>query len=1214
MIRKQTIPDQFDQSFSFTGTEAGLTGSLNDFDIAAAELSSTGQPGVAGTTETVPAGWVLTDISCEGATNSIVSIGGTNGFVAGDTDVSVQLAAGETVVCTYTNTKDGSLTIVKDAVGSDGAFNFNHNVPAVASPFIIDTSVDNINVLSTSLQPGTYNVSEVTPSGWDLTNIVCSGDTDSSITIGGAGGYDPGDTGITVDMVSGEDISCTFTNTRRSSLELVKTVVNDNGGTAVETDWTLSADGPTPLSGDGGVAATEVLPGNYVLSETAGPAGYTAGSWSCTAGTLNGSTVDLGPGQVAVCTIVNDDDAASLALVKSVTNDDGGTAEETDWTLSASGPTPLSGAGGVAATPVSAGTYTLSESGGPPGYTAGDWSCTGGVLTGASLELVLGESAVCTIVNDDEPATLELVKTVTNNNGGTAVATDWTLNAAGPTPLSGAGGVVATPVSAGVYVLSESAGPAGYNAGQWFCTAGTLNVDQLTIGNGVSATCTINNNDVGPGITLFKAVTNDHGGTLTAADFDLHLTGGAYDGSEIFTSGSSPVVDAGIAYTLSETAEQGYTETGIACIDDVSLTSVVHPVTLQPGQSVTCTISNDDDPGNLTLVKSVTNDNGGTAQATDWTLSAAGPTPLSGTTGGAGVTGVDVTAGVYTLSEIGGPAGYTAGSWSCTAGIMAGDQLTLANGESAICTIVNDDDGANLTLVKSVTNDNGGTAANTDWTLSAQGPTPISGVSGTPAVTGVAVDAGVYTLSESEGPSGYTAGTWSCTGGVLAGNQLTLALTESASCTIVNDDDPAILTLVKTVTNDQGGTAVPTDWTLSAQGPTPISGATGDAAITAAPVNAGVYTLAEANGPDGYSAGSWSCTAGSLAGDQLTLGVGESSTCTINNDDGAATLTLVKTVTNNNGGTATITEWTLSAAGPTPISGVSGDASITDAAVDAGVYTLAEADGPDGYTGGSWICSAGSLAGDQLTLNVGEVAICTINNDDDPAALTLVKTVTNDNGGTATATDWTLSATGPTPISGVSGDAAITDATVDAGDYTLAESDGPGGYIAGDWFCTAGALLGNSLTLAVGESVTCTIDNDDVAPGLTLRKVVVNDNGGSAINTDWTLSADGPVSISGVHGDTSITGADIPAGVYTLSETGGPSNYVASDWVCEGGSLTGDQLTIGSGETAVCTITNNDSELLPTIPVPVNNKLSLLLLTLLMFASGLYYRRMVIRR
>ena len=54
-----------------------------------------------------------------------------------------------------------------------------------------------------------------------------------------------------------------------------------------------------------------------------------------------------------------------------------------------------------------------------------------------------------------------------------------------------------------------------------------------------------------------------------------------------------------------------------------------------------------------------------------------------------------------------------------------------------------------------------------------------------------------------------------------------LPLDTSATCTINNNDQPAHLTLVKTVTNDNGGTAVPTAWTLAAAGPTPISGATG---------------------------------------------------------------------------------------------------------------------------------------------------------------------------------------------------------------------------------------------------------------------------------------------------------------------------------------------------------------------------------------------------
>lgn len=68
-----------------------------------------------------------------------------------------------------------------------------------------------------------------------------------------------------------------------------------------------------------------------------------------------------------------------------------------------------------------------------------------------------------------------------------------------------------------------------------------------------------------------------------------------------------------------------------------------------------------------------------------------------------------------------------------------------------------------LTLVKQVVNDNGGTAAATAWTLVATGTSrTISGATGTAAVTGAAVPAGTYALSETGGPAAYTASTWSC--------------------------------------------------------------------------------------------------------------------------------------------------------------------------------------------------------------------------------------------------------------------------------------------------------------------------------------------------------------------------------------------------------------------------------------------------------------------
>jgi fimbrial isopeptide formation D2 family protein/LPXTG-motif cell wall-anchored protein len=80
---------------------------------------------------------------------------------------------------------------------------------------------------------------------------------------------------------------------------------------------------------------------------------------------------------------------------------------------------------------------------------------------------------------------------------------------------------------------------------------------------------------------------------------------------------------------------------------------------------------------------------------------------------------------------------------------------------------------------------------------------------------------------------------------------------------------------------------VPTDWTLSAQGPSPISGATGDASVTNTAVEVGDYDLAE-TGPENYTASTWTCVDAQNAtvpvdGAALSLSEGQSVTCTIVN-------------------------------------------------------------------------------------------------------------------------------------------------------------------------------------------------------------------------------------------------------------------------------------------------------------------------------------------
>ncbi len=206
--------------------------------------------------------------------------------------------------------------------------------------------------------------------------------------------------------------------------------------------------------------------------------------------------------------------------------------------------------------------------------------------------------------------------------------------------------------------------------------------------------------------------------------------------------------------------------------------------------------------------------------------------------------------------------------------------------------------GAELTLVKDLINDDGGTAVLSDFTLSATGPSPISGTSGTAAVTTAVVQPGDYVLSETL-VAGYDASSWSCVGASgLSGSTVTLASGDHAVCTISNDDEAATtLTLVKNLTNDAGGTAVVGDFTLEFTGPTQSgAGVTGDASVTSANVVSGLYMLSE-SAVAGYELTSISCDGTDPDGsDGVQIQAGEDVTCTFNNDDQGVDLTIVKSV------------------------------------------------------------------------------------------------------------------------------------------------------------------------------------------------------------------------------------------------------------------------------------------------------------------------------
>ncbi len=399
----------------------------------------------------------------------------------------------------------GSITIKKVTTPSGGG------------PFSFTTSGSGLSSFElsgggerqfTKLQPGAYSVTESgLPSAWSLESLAC--------TAGGPGTSASTPPGATANITLGflGDVVCTYTNKRQPLLTLVKSVVNDNGGTAVAGAWTLGATGSSgSFSGTANTAAvtskTVTAGVQYTLAESGGPSTYSASSWVCTGGGsfAGPDKITLGLGEDVTCTITNNDQGPSLTLVKQVVNDNGGSAVASNFTLTASGPTSISGPGGVSSgASFSAGTYALSETA-VPGYTAGNWSCTGtGTQNGASITLGLAQSATCTITNNDQPATLIVKKVVVNDNGGTKQAQNFSFQVNGGSAQAfQADGQNDLTVDAGTYNVVEPA-VAGYATTYDNCSG-------VVIAPGGTATCTVTNNDIPATLIVKKVVVNDDGG------------------------------------------------------------------------------------------------------------------------------------------------------------------------------------------------------------------------------------------------------------------------------------------------------------------------------------------------------------------------------------------------------------------------------------------------------------------------------------------------------------------------------------------------------------------------------------------------------------------------------------------------------------------------------------------------------------------------------
>ncbi len=251
--------------FSFTGchpSSGGCAGfSLDDDEDDEASLTdvlASGElaPGTYTVTQAPSAGWDLSNLACN--TGESIDLARRR--------VTIDLAAGEHVRCTFTNTST-AITIVQDASpDSPQDFSFTGCLGTGCAQFALDddpTSATPRRVSGTGLAPGTYTITQAATANWSLAALSC--DTGESVDLAARR--------ATITLTAGERVTCTFTD-RSAAITIVEDAPGGDGqdlgftgchlGTGCSR-FSLDDDGDVTLPDR--VTGAGLAPGTYTLTQ-----------------------------------------------------------------------------------------------------------------------------------------------------------------------------------------------------------------------------------------------------------------------------------------------------------------------------------------------------------------------------------------------------------------------------------------------------------------------------------------------------------------------------------------------------------------------------------------------------------------------------------------------------------------------------------------------------------------------------------------------------------------------------------------------------------------------------------------------------------------------------------------------------------------------------------------------------------------------------------
>jgi hypothetical protein len=640
-ITQLTKPGASDpQDFGFTGT-GGIAPFSLDTDSSDATLPNVVTithlaAGAHTLTQTLPAGWTLTGLTCVDPTHDTT-------VDLANHRAQLELGVGETVSCTFTDTTSLiKLTQLTKPATSDPQ-DFGYTGTGGISPFSLDTDTSDTTLPNTvtlsHLNAGSHTLTQSVPGGWDLSALTCVDPThDTTVDLNAQQAQ--------VTLALGETVSCTFTD---STSSIRVTQVTSPASDPQDFGYTGSGGiGPFSLDTDPASAGTpnvqtitHLAAGTYTITQNV------PGTWDLSALTCVDPThdttvelanhraqVELAVGETVDCTFT---DTTATLVVNVATS--GPLNDPQDFSFT--------GSGGIAPFSLdtdssdgtlqhfielhlAAGTYTLTQAV-PAGWDLSIFACSDPTRDSTAdwkahqvtVKLAVGERVNC--YAQDDTNSIRLVQSTetyprlftdpqdfgfTGSGGISPVTLDTDPSSAG-TPSER----TITHLVAGTYTLAQVV-PSGWNLTDISCDDPSRNssvdvsshqaqvvLGRLNTGNsaldedGETVTCTFT--DKAGGITITQK-TAPSARARDPQDFGFTGTGGispfALD-TDTSSAGTPDVQTithlAAGSYTITQLVPGGWSLTGLTCSDatrDSSVDLAAHQahVTLAPGEGVSC--------------------------------------------------------------------------------------------------------------------------------------------------------------------------------------------------------------------------------------------------------------------------------------------------------------------------------------------------------------------------------------------------------------------------------------------------------------------------------------------------------------------------------------------------------------------------------------------------------------------------------------------------